>query len=68
MTEPQVPGVLRGQPQEGWPGHVIPGAPPGYTEGPTPNMSPYAPDGNPTVNGTIPAQRDTRGSADSRAW
>jgi hypothetical protein len=68
MSEPQVPGQLRGMPAEGTYAPQIPGQPPGYTEGPTPNMAPYAPTGNPTVNQTVPQQRDTRGQREARAW
>jgi hypothetical protein len=54
--EPQMTPWITGKPAEGTalqPGY---NSPPGYTEGPTPNMAPYAPDGNPTVNGSIPRQ------------
>ena len=60
MAEPQIPGTLRGMPNEGNPAPVIGVTQPGYTEGPTPNLNPYAPTGNPTVNSVVPVQRPAR--------
>ncbi len=57
MSEPQIPGMLQGRPQEG----NVPGpfgaTSPGYTEGPTYPQPGYAPAGNPSVNPVIPVQR-----------
>lgn len=55
--EPQIPGTLQGMPTEGNPYPVQPRGGPGYTEGMTPNMMPYAPTGNPTVSGIVPRSR-----------
>ena len=57
MPEPQIPGQLRGVPSEGNPAQVVNASNPGYVEGATPNLNPYAPTGNPSVNPTVPAQR-----------
>lgn len=65
MAEPQIPGQLQGMPTEGNPAPVqYPGSP-GYTEGVTPNMRPYAPTGNPTVNTIVPR---SRANATTREW
>jgi hypothetical protein len=57
MTEPQATPWITGTPAEGNP--VQPGASvaPGYTAGPTPNLAPSVPLGNPSVNQAVPAQR-----------
>jgi hypothetical protein len=57
MPEPQIPGQLQGIPNEGNPKQVVNAANPGYVEGPTPNMNPYAPSGNPSVNPMTTSQR-----------
>jgi hypothetical protein len=58
--------MLSGVPNEGNPAQVVNASNPGYTEGPTPNLNPYAPTGNPTVNPTVPAQRYYRISQEWR--
>lgn len=64
MSEPQIPGTLQGVPSEGNPALVIGVTQPGYVEGPTPNMQPYALDGNPTVNQSVPMQRSYQRSGE----
>jgi len=64
--EPQIPGMLSGMPAEGNPAQVLGATTPGYVEGPTPNMAPTVPTGNPTVNPIVPQQRPMRISGEWR--
>jgi len=66
MPEPQIPGMLQGYPAEGRPGPIYAPGGPGYVEGPTPNMAPYAPAGNPSVNPIPGVARQTRISQEWR--
>jgi hypothetical protein len=55
-------------PSEGNPAPVLGPRTPGYIEGPTPNMGPNVPAGNPTVNPIVPQQRDVRGQREHATW
>jgi hypothetical protein len=58
MSEPQIPGTLRGMPREGNP--WVPATTPGYTQGPLPNFAPTVPVGNPNRGSAVPLSRANR--------